>query len=163
MALAITRCREVTSKVGLAPRGLWTLNSLPDAGRCGSPLCLSYAPGDARLQPLGDRELPNSFIRLGKDISIISDASPSNSGRRPGDAVSNTKNVGVPSKRALTEALATSGRVQRYSRGSDMTRSASKSSHSRTDSYHPVSSRERSPNSRRASSPYSRLKRGGYR
>src|SRR6266436_2862842 len=112
MALAIIRCRDVASKVGLAPRGLWTPCSLPDAGRCGSPPCLSYAPGDAKLQPLGGRKLPNSFMSLGKETSVISDNSPpSSSGRRPGDAVSNTKKVGVPFKQVLAGAVAMSGRL----------------------------------------------------
>src|SRR5262249_16008378 len=57
-----------------------------------------------------------------KETSLINDNSPpSSSGGRPGDAFSNTKNLGVPSKQVLPEGPATSSRVWPYSRGSDMT------------------------------------------
>src|ERR1700751_2433654 len=99
---------------------------------------------------------------LGKEISVINDNNPpSNNGRRPGDAVSNTKKVGVPSEQILAEALDAFARL--YSDGSDMSKSASKSNQSLTFAHTPVSSRERSRNSCRASSPYSCLKPRGYR
>ena len=94
----------------------------------------------------------------GEKKQISDNSPPSRSGRGPGDAVSNTENVGVPSKQALTAASAIWCGVYRYSRGRDIIRSVSKFNHSRANSHTPVSSRERSRNSCSASPPCCCLK-----